>query len=122
MLFTPLLPNFRIFSTIRCRPCTALQAPYIFILYPHVNCAYDDISDPVLSSEQMPSQGSCDENLGPMLLAVSYVLLCTAITAVALRLYVKLGLRNGVKSDDYTIVASLVSPNLDKVSLLGDLG
>ena len=45
-----------------------------------------------------------------MLLAVSYVLLCTAITAVALRLYVKLGLRNGVKSDDYTIVASLVSP------------
>lgn len=46
-----------------------------------------------------------------MLLAVSYVLLCTAVTAVTLRLYVKLGLRNGVKSDDYTIVASLVRPS-----------
>lgn len=57
-----------------------------------------------------------------MLLAVSYVLLCTAITAVALRLYVKLGLRNGVKSDDYTIVASLVSPNLNRVSLLRGRG
>lgn len=54
-----------------------------------------------------------------MLLAVSYVLLCTAITAVALRLYVKLGLRNGVRSDDYTVVASLVSPNFEKTSLVG---
>lgn len=44
-----------------------------------------------------------------MLLAVSYALLCTAISAVVLRLYVKLGLHNGVRSDDYTIVASLVS-------------
>ena len=65
-------------------------------------------------SEPMPSQASCSENLGPMLLAVSYVLLCTAITAVALRLYVKLGLRNGIRSDDYTIVASLVSPDSTK--------
>lgn len=62
-------------------------------------------------SEPMPSQASCDENQGPMLLAVSYVLLCTAITSVVLRLYVKLGLQNGVRSDDYTIVASLVGLN-----------
>ena len=54
-------------------------------------------------------QASCSENQGPMLLAVSYTLLCTAITAVLLRLYVKLGLQNGIKSDDYTITASLVS-------------
>ena len=60
-------------------------------------------------SEPMPSPVSCNENLGPMLLAVSWVLLCTAITAVVLRLYVKLGLQNGIRSDDYTIVASLVS-------------
>lgn len=75
--------------------------------------------DPALLSEKTPSQESCSDNLGPMLLAVSYVLLCTAITAVALRLYVKLGLRNGVKSDDYTIVASLVGPNFDKIGLSG---
>ena len=62
------------------------------------------MSEPVL-----PLQASCSENLGPMLLAVSYVLLCTAITAVVLRLYVKLGLHNGIRSDDYTILASLVS-------------
>ena len=46
-----------------------------------------------------------------MLLALGYALLFTAITSVALRLYVKLGLDNGVRSDDYTIVASLVSQN-----------
>ena len=44
-----------------------------------------------------------------MLLSVGYALLCTAISAVVLRLYVKLGLHNGIRSDDYTIVASLVS-------------
>ena len=44
-----------------------------------------------------------------MLLAVSYTLLFTAIVAVILRLYVKLGPHNGIRSDDYTIVASLVS-------------
>ena len=74
-------------------------------LYPHVHYAIDNMS------ESMPPQVSCNENLGPMLLAVSYVLLCTAITAVVLRLYVKLGLQNGIRSDDYTIVASLVSHN-----------
>lgn len=44
-----------------------------------------------------------------MLLAVSYALLCTAISAVVLRLYVKLGLHNGVRADDYTILASLIA-------------
>ena len=71
-------------------------------------------------SEPIPPQLSCHENLGPMLLAVSYVLLCTAITAVALRLYVKLGLQNGIRSDDYTIVASLVSQSRPE-QLLGHL-
>ena len=60
-------------------------------------------------SQPMLPEASCSENRGPMLLAVSYTLLCTAISAVMLRLYVKLGPRNGIKSDDYTIVASLVS-------------
>lgn len=60
-------------------------------------------------SELTPMQASCNENQGPMLLALGYALLFTAITSVALRLYVKLGLDNGVRSDDYTIVASLVS-------------
>lgn len=44
-----------------------------------------------------------------MLLSVAYALLFTAIVTITLRLYVKLGLKNGVRSDDYTIVASLVS-------------
>ena len=94
MSSTPLLPNSRIVNTsgIHC-------------LYPHVNYANDIMSEPI------PPPVSCNENLGPMLLAVSYVLLCTAITAVVLRLYVKLGLQNGIRSDDYTIVASLVSHN-----------
>lgn len=61
--------------------------------------------------EPTPMQASCNENQGPMLLALSWVLLCTAISSVALRLYVKLGLQNGVRSDDYTIIASLVSQN-----------
>ena len=67
-------------------------------------------------SELIPSQASCRENQGPMLLAVSYALLCTAITSVVLRLYVKLGPHNGIRSDDYTIVASLVSPNSTKMA------
>lgn len=49
-----------------------------------------------------------------MLLAVSYALLCAAITSVVLRLYVKLGPQKGIRSDDYTIVASLVSQNSTK--------
>ena len=44
-----------------------------------------------------------------MLLSVAYALLFTAIVTILLRLFVKLGLKNGVRSDDYTIVASLVS-------------
>ena len=60
-------------------------------------------------SEPMLTPESCRENQGPMLLAVGWVLLCIAICAVMLRLYIKMGLHNGVRSDDYTIVASLVS-------------
>ena len=67
-------------------------------------------------SELIPTQASCNENQGPMLLALGYVLLFTAISSVVLRLYVKLGLNNGVRSDDYTIVASLVSQNSTKPS------
>lgn len=51
----------------------------------------------------------CGENQGPMLLAVSYSLLAIAIITVLLRLQCRVGLRNGISSDDYTIVASLVS-------------
>ena len=44
-----------------------------------------------------------------MIVAVTYILLCIAILAVFLRLYVRLGLRIGkISSDDYTIAASLV--------------
>lgn len=52
-----------------------------------------------------------------MLLSVGWVLLAIAIASVGLRLYVKLGLNNGVRSDDYTIVASLVSQNSTKRAL-----
>lgn len=51
----------------------------------------------------------CSENQGPMILGVSYSLLAIAIVTVILRLHVRLGLRHGIKSDDYTILASLVS-------------
>lgn len=57
-------------------------------------------------SVQIPA--ACSENQGPMLLAVSYSLLTIAIITVILRLYLRLGLRNGINSDDYTILASLV--------------
>ena len=60
-------------------------------------------------SEPMSTQASCNQNQGPMLLSVGWALLFTAIVTVVLRLYVKLGLKNGVRSDDYTILASLVS-------------
>lgn len=68
-------------------------------------------------SESMPMQASCNENQGPMLLALSYTLLCTAISAVVLRLYVKLRLHNDLGSDDYTIVASLVSQESPEMAL-----
>ena len=47
-----------------------------------------------------------------MLLAVSYSLLAVAFIVVTLRIFLRLGLRNGISSDDYTIVASLVSRNV----------
>lgn len=56
-----------------------------------------------------PVQALCLENQGPMILAVSYVLLSLAIVAVGLRLYLRLGLRHGISSDDYVLVASCVS-------------
>lgn len=60
-------------------------------------------------SDPMLTHASCHENQGPMLLSVGWVLLAIAIASVGLRLYVKLGLNNGVRSDDYTIVASLIA-------------
>ena len=56
-----------------------------------------------------PSSPSCRDNQGPLILAVSYALLAIAIITVILRLHIRLGLRNGLNADDYTIVASLVS-------------
>lgn len=46
-----------------------------------------------------------------MVLAVSHLLLAIAIITVILRIHLRFGLRHGIKSDDYTIVASLVSSN-----------
>ncbi len=43
-----------------------------------------------------------------MLLVLTWVLLSVAIIAVSVRLYFRLGLRNGIRADDYTIIASLV--------------
>lgn len=56
-----------------------------------------------------PLQASCSDNQGPEILVVSYALLSIAIVVICLRLYLRLGLRHGICSDDYTIVASLVS-------------
>lgn len=60
-------------------------------------------------AELGPLQALCTENQGPMILIVSYVLLSLAIVTIGLRLYLRLGLRHGISSDDYVIVASLVS-------------
>ena len=51
---------------------------------------------------------NCKESQQTMLLTLSWVLLSLAIIAVSLRLYFRLGLRNGIRGDDYTIIASLV--------------
>ena len=50
----------------------------------------------------------CNESQQTMLLTLSWALLSVAIIAVSLRLYFRLGLRNGIRGDDYTIIASLV--------------
>jgi hypothetical protein len=50
----------------------------------------------------------CNENQQTMLLSLSWVFLSVAIFAVSGRLYFRLGLRNGIRADDYTIIASLV--------------
>ncbi len=59
--------------------------------------------------EQGLVSASCSENQGPMILGISYSLLAIAIITVILRLHLRFGLRHGIKSDDYTMVASLVS-------------
>jgi hypothetical protein len=60
-------------------------------------------------AELGPLQASCTENRGPMILIISYVLLSIAIVVIGLRLYLRLRLRHGISSDDYTMVASLVN-------------
>ncbi len=65
-------------------------------------------------AEKGPTPAPCDENQGPMILAVSFSLLATAIIAVLLRLHIRLGLSNGLDADDYTIAASLASHLLGK--------
>ena len=51
----------------------------------------------------------CIESQQTMLLALSWSLLSVAIVAVSLRLYFRLvALQNGIRGDDYTIVAALV--------------
>ena len=62
-----------------------------------------------MEEEKESMLAACSENQGPMILAVSFSLLAIAIIAVLLRLHIRLGLRNGLSADDYTIVASLVS-------------
>jgi len=51
----------------------------------------------------------CNESQQTMLLGLSWGLLSLAIVAVLLRLYFRLfALRNGIRGDDYTILAALV--------------
>lgn len=56
-----------------------------------------------------PASASCSEDQGPMVLALSYSLLAIAIITVVLRVHFRFGLCNGLSSDDYTMVASVVS-------------
>lgn len=44
-----------------------------------------------------------------MILILTYVLLSLAIITVVLRLYSRSSLRHGLRADDFTVVASLVS-------------
>ncbi|KAL6721282.1 hypothetical protein ACLMJK_000384 [Lecanora helva] len=60
-------------------------------------------------SELGPASPSCLVNQGPMVLAVSYALLATAIITIALRVHIRIGLRTGLNTDDYTIIASLIA-------------
>ena len=59
-------------------------------------------------AESEPMSASCNENQGPVILAVSYSLLAIAIMTVILRLHIRCGLRSGLCADDYTIAISLV--------------
>ena len=51
----------------------------------------------------------CQPNRGPSLLTLAWTLQALAIVAVALRIWLRSGLRNGVSWDDYFMVASLVN-------------
>ena len=48
-----------------------------------------------------------------MILTLAYVLLSLAIITVVSRLYSRSSLRHGLRADDFTVVASLVSPQPD---------
>ncbi|KAL8716908.1 MAG: hypothetical protein Q9225_005794 [Loekoesia sp. 1 TL-2023] len=55
-----------------------------------------------------PPPALCHENRGPLLLGYGWTLLGLAVLTVATRIYLRLGLRNGIHWDDYTVVASLL--------------
>ena len=60
--------------------------------------------------EQPPlSEVYCSDNRGSLLLVLGWTLLAIALATVSLRIYFRLGLRNGISWDDYIIIASLVS-------------
>lgn len=56
-----------------------------------------------------PTPALCHENHGPLLLGFGWTLLSLAVLTVALRVYFRLAFRNGMHSDDFFVVASLVS-------------
>ena len=66
-------------------------------------------------ADLLTALAKCKESQQTMLLALSWVLLSIAIIAVSLRLYFRLGLRNGIRGDDYTIIASLVCDPITRI-------
>lgn len=57
----------------------------------------------------LPTNVLCHEDNGPLLLGYTWAVFSLAVWTVALRIFFRLVGRNGIHSDDYFVMASLVS-------------